>query len=133
MESWVSKPPGAVFVINRRVRLVDGTRVKEPGPTGSSWCVHYSIELPSLRCCELLVQDKHGLGESFKRFSISPGDLMVGDRAYGYPTSISYVAANRGDVLVRFPWNVLPLWSDENTSFDLLGHLRSLSGTEVGD
>src|SRR5580704_15194787 len=32
------------------VRFVDATVVKEPGPTGGQWRIHYSIRLPSLEC-----------------------------------------------------------------------------------
>jgi len=133
MQTWIAKPPDAVFGTRRRLRLVDGTRIKEPGPTGSSWCIHYSIELPTLRCCDVIVQDKHGCGETFKKFDIRPDDLMIGDRVYGSTPGISHVIDNGGDVLVRFAWNLLPLWHDENNSFDLLGHLRSLRGRQLGD
>ena len=133
MQQWIAKPPSAVFGTRHRLRLVDGTRIKEPGPTGSSWCIHYSIELPTLACCDATVQDKHGNGETFKKFDIRPNDLMVGDRVYGTPPSISHVINHDGDVLTRFAWNLLPLWQDENNSFDLLRHLRSLRGTQLGD
>ena len=29
-----------------RLWLVDSTTVKEPGKTGSLWCIHYSFQLP---------------------------------------------------------------------------------------
>ncbi len=133
MRGWITKQPGAIFGAPHRVRLVDGTRVKEPGPTGSSWCIHYSIELPTLACCDVKVQDKHGSGETFKKFDILPNDLMIGDRAYGTAPGIGHVIGNGGQVLVRFAWNLLPLWHDEVKSFDLLGHLRTLRGTKIGD
>ena len=34
----------------RRVRAVDGTVIKEPGPTGSHWRIHFSLRLPELTC-----------------------------------------------------------------------------------
>jgi len=33
-----------------KMRLVDGTIVKEPGKSGSQWRIHYSLTLPSLSC-----------------------------------------------------------------------------------
>jgi hypothetical protein len=33
-----------------RIRIVDGTIVKEPGRTGSQWRILYSLRLPSLSC-----------------------------------------------------------------------------------
>lgn len=132
MMKWVTRQPATVFGSDRRVRLVDGTRIKEPGPTGSSWCIHYAIELPSLRCEELEVCDKHGSGESFKRFSVTPGDLFVGDRAYGARPGIYHVVDGGGDVLVRFPVTNLPMCDVGGDDFHLLPHLRKLRGTQVG-
>ena len=33
-----------------QVRAFDATTVKEPGPSGSLWRIHYSVRLPSLTC-----------------------------------------------------------------------------------
>jgi hypothetical protein len=118
MRGWIAKQPGAVFGARHRVRLVDGTRVKEPGPTGSSWCIHYSIELPTLACCDVKVQDKHGSGETFKKFDILPNDLMIGDRATERRPALGTLSA-MGTSSVRFAWNLLPLWHDEDRASTL--------------
>ena len=52
----------------RRLRLVDGSTVSEPGATGSTWRIHYAFGLPSLRCDEVYVTEPD-VGESLKRFS----------------------------------------------------------------
>jgi hypothetical protein len=133
MEAWVQKQPARVFGSQWNLRLIDGTRVKEPGPTGSSWCIHYSINLPSLRCGELSVCDHSGNGESFSRFAVAPGDLLVGDRVYGVRPGIFHVVAQGGDVLVRFAASNLPLKTKTGGKFNLLRRLRGLSGTRLGD
>src|SRR5260370_17313456 len=46
-DSGVALPPEGS---THRVRLVDGTIVKEPGKTGSQWRLLYSLQLPSLGC-----------------------------------------------------------------------------------
>jgi hypothetical protein len=132
MAKWVMRQPAAVFGCERQVRLVDGTRIKEPGPTGSSWCIHYAIGLPSLQCTELEVCDKHDGGESFARFRVHPGDLFVGDRVYGARAGIYHVVDGGGDVLVRFPVTNLPLCDARGRRFNLLARLRSLHGTQIG-
>lgn len=132
MQTWVARQPTTVFGEQWNIRIVDGTRIKEPGPTGSSWCIHYSIGLPSLECDELHVCDQHGPGESLKRFSVNPGDLFLGDRAYGVRPSIWHVVNGGGDVVVRFAMSNLPLLMPGGGSFDLLKHLRTLRGTKVG-
>jgi hypothetical protein len=133
MQTWVAPPPKTVFGSNWNVRLVDGTRVKEPGPTGSSWCIHYSINLPSLACSELFVCDRQGNGESFRRFAVARGDLFVGDRVYGVRPGIFHVVKGGGDVLVRFAIDNLPLQTKAGRKFHLLRHLRTLSGIKLGD
>ena len=114
------------------VRVVDGTRIKEPGPTGSSWCLHYCIDLPSLACHELLLCEQHGKGESFSRFAVKPGDLFLGDRAYGVRPGIFHVTDAGGDVLTRFAISNLPLQTPEGETFSILQYLRALRGTRVG-
>jgi len=132
MQRWVVRQPAHVFGAKGNVRVVDGTRVKEPGRTGSSWCIHYAIGLPSLECSEFEVCDKHGNGESFTRFSVHPGDLFIGDRVYGVRPGILHVVQGGGDVLVRFVMDNLPLWTRRGASLDLLKRLRTLRGTKIG-
>ena len=132
MEQWVARPPSTVFGEQWRVRVVDGTRIKEPGPTGSSWCIHYAIGLPSLECSELRVVDQRGPGETFRRFTVRPGDLFLGDRAYGVGPGIFHVVDGGGDVVVRFAMSNLPLHTAKKVPFDLLKHLRALRGTKIG-
>jgi hypothetical protein len=132
MKEWVLRQPASVFGSERQVRLVDGTRIKEPGPTGSSWCIHYAIGLPSLQCTELEVCDSHDSGESFTRFGIRPGDLFVGDRVYGARPGIYHVVDGGGDVLVRYPVTNLPLCDTRGRCFNLLPRLRSLRNTQTG-
>lgn len=118
-----------------RVRAVDATHVKEPGPTGSNWRLHFAVDLPSLRTTEIYLTDSRGegTGEGFKRFTVQEGDLFLGDRAYGLANGIGHVKRHGGDVLVRFAWNNLTLWQDKAKHFDLFAHLRSLQGTRAGD
>jgi hypothetical protein len=133
MKRWIDRLPESVFGDRWRVRITDATRVKEPGPTGSSWCIHYCIDLPALCCSEMQVLDSTGNGETFRRFTVTRNDLLLGDRVYGTPPSIAHVIDGSGDVLVRFAWNLLPLWETEDCRFDLVQHLRTLHGTAVGD
>lgn len=135
MLNWVTQQPESIFAGPWNVRVIDGTQVKEPGPTGSLWRIHYSIGLPSLRCSEVHVtgSEGRGSGESFCRFRVNPGDLFIGDRGYGVATGIAHVVAKGAGVITRFGWCNLPLWHDAETRFDLLSHLRTLHGTKLGD
>ncbi len=43
MTDWFSNQSGDLFGSDLRVRLIDGSNVQEPGSTGSSWKIHYSV------------------------------------------------------------------------------------------
>jgi hypothetical protein len=84
MNSLVRRAPQSVYGQQLKVKLVDATRVQEPGPTGSSWVLDYCVGLSSLACEQVIVTDQRkGIGESFKRFQAQAGDLYLADRAYG--------------------------------------------------
>lgn len=133
MEKWVAKRPDALFGSEYRVRLIDGSTVSEPGATGSTWRIHYSVQLATLQCDEVHVTEP-SIGESFQRFDVSPGDLFIGDRGFGNRTSIRHVTKHNGAVLVRINAYNLPLLGPDGSSeFDLLAHLRTLHGPQTGD
>jgi Transposase DDE domain len=133
MNSLVRRAPQSVYGQHAAVKLVDATRVQEPGPTGSSWVLHYCVALSSLACEQVIVTDQRGNGESFKRFKAKAGDLYLADRAYGVRPGIFYLREAGADVLVRFALDNLPLQDTAGRRWDLLKHLRRLSSTQVGD
>jgi hypothetical protein len=132
-ERWFPGVSASLLAKGRNIRLVDATRVKEKGPTGTNWNMHYSLNVSTLRCDEFHVTDRH-VGETFKKFDVKAGDIMIGDRVYGVRPGIAHVVNNGGDVVVRFNCTNLPLMlAKEKEVFDLLGHLRTLKGTALGD
>jgi hypothetical protein len=133
MKSLVRRAPQSVYGRHGQVKLVDATRVQEPGPTGSNWVLHYCVSLSSLACEQVIVTDQRGNGESFKRFRVQAGDLYLADRAYGVRPGIFYLREAGADVLVRFALDNLPLEDAAGRHWDLLKHLRRLKSTQVGD
>jgi len=132
MKTWIEKQPSSVFTSIHNIRIIDGSSIQEPGSTGSNWRLHYSICLPSLRCDEVYVTSPK-IGESFKRFTVKPGDLFLGDRGYAHRAGILHVINGGGDVLVRLNLTNVPLVTSDGQPFALLEHLRSLTGTKIGD
>jgi hypothetical protein len=132
MEKWVEKQPEAIFGDKLRLRLIDGTTVQEPGSTGSTWRIHYSILLPSLQCNEVQVTSPK-VGESFKRFTVQPGDVFLGDRGYAHRDALLYVIEGGGQVLVRINLTNLPLLHEHGAPFPLLENLRTLTGARLED
>ena len=132
MQGWVDKQPSAIFGKDVRIRIIDGSTIQEPGSTGSTWRIHYSIRLPSLQCDEVHVTSPQ-VGESFKRFTVHPGDLFVGDRGFAHRGGIAHVSEGGGDVLVRINLSNVPLVNSDGSAFPLLERLRTLTGTKLGD
>ena len=119
--------PGLALV--RACRAVDATTVTEPGPTGSLWRVHWSVNLATLQCEFFAVTDVHG-GEKFARFPIEKGQLVMGDRGYSTPTGIDSVRERSGHVLVRVNPISLPLYAlKEGRRMNVLARVR---GMKVG-
>jgi len=115
----------------RRLRVVDGSIVREPGPTGSQWRLHYAIGLPALQCQEVHLgpQDE---GETLKRFSVDPADVFIADRGYANPGGIAYVKQHGADVIVRLNLVTLPLYGPRSAQrWDILAHVRGLAAGEA--
>lgn len=121
-----------VFPAGRRFRAFDATTVEEPGATGTDWRVHYSISLPDLRCDFFEVTDNKG-GETFTRFPISKGDVVLGDRGYSHRRGVAHVLDAGGDVVVRLASTTFPLIDSSGAAFGLLPALRQLQGTSESE
>jgi hypothetical protein len=134
VQRWIEREPKQIYGTKRRINLVDATRIHEPGPTGSSWVLHYCIELVSLACRQWVLTDWQGNGESFWRFSPQAEELYIADRAYGTRPGIAVFRQARAEVLVRFALDNLPLVQPSSQQrFNLLARLRRLKAAELGD
>lgn len=110
----------------RRVRLVDASVVCEPGATGSTWRVHYMIDLSSLACeqVEVTLPDE---GETLSRFAVQPGDVLMADRGLAHRAGIGHVVRGKGDVIVRMNLVSVPLEDAQGRAMHLLPRLRKLT------
>jgi hypothetical protein len=115
----------------RPIRLFDATLIAEPGKTGSLWRVHYSVELPSLRCdyFKLSPTQGKGTGESFQQFPIETGDLILADRGYSLASGIEYVDSKGAFVTVRFNPQNVPIMGPSAQPFNLLSRLKRFKRT----
>ncbi len=108
------------------VRLFDATTVKEPGPTGSLWRIHYSVTVPTLSCdfFKLTETKGRGTGESFFQFSIKKGDYIIADRGYG--PGIHHVASKKATVMVRVNTQSLIIQTLKGDPFPLLQNVMEI-------
>lgn len=111
-----------------RMRLIDGTHVKEPGQTGSQWRVHYSLRVPEWTCdfFHLTPCEGAGTGESLRHYPVRPGDCLVGDRGYAQAAGIEHAHSRGGYALVRHNAQTLPLVGEDGAALDVLAWLRNL-------
>jgi len=94
---------------DRNLRLVDGSLISEPGKTGSTWRLHYSMRWPTLLCdfFELTPCKGSGTGETLSRYPASKGDHLLGDRGFCNAKAIHQVVEAGADVTIRLnPHNI---------------------------
>ena len=109
----------------KRVRLADATVVCEPGATGSTWRLHYVIDLSTLACeqVQVTLPDE---GETLTRFTVHAGDVLMADRGLAHRRGIRHVVNHGGDVVVRMNLVSIPLEDKRGREFRLLPQLRKL-------
>jgi hypothetical protein len=120
----------------RRLRIVDGTIVKEPGKTGSQWRILYSLHLPALNCdfFEIGATEGEGTGESFRRLPIGPQELVLGDAGYWSTAGIEFVRSRKADVLVRVNPQSFVAYGPQGRRVGLLSRLRTIrQAGEIGE
>jgi hypothetical protein len=120
----------------RRIRIVDGTIVREPGKTGSQWRILYSLTLPSLDCdfFDITGIEGAGTGESLQRVPVAANDLILGDAGYWSTAEVESAHSRGADVLIRA--NPRGLVADRacGSRFRLLTHVRGLKQAgQVGE
>ena len=111
-----------------QVRLIDATTVKEPGQTGSQWRIHYSLQLPSLRCdfFKLTPVEGKGTGEGFWQIPVQAGEYLIADRGYSISEGIVPVVEAGAFVLVRLNHAVVDLRNERGRRFGLLKKVQTL-------
>jgi hypothetical protein len=110
------------------LRLVDATIIKEPGPTGAQWRIHYSLCWPALRCdyFKLSAVEGEGTGESLRQFPIASGEHILADRGYCHASGIHYTAERKSYLAVRLNPDGIALQTLAGEPFKLLQKLRPI-------
>lgn len=112
-------------------RLVDSTIVKEPGPTGSQWRIHYSLQWPGLSCdyFKLTATEGKGTGEALSQYPLHRGDYLLADRGYCRAQDFHYAAAKGAMTLVRLNPSGIRLQTEGGKPFPLLARLADVTKT----
>ena len=120
------------LLADRRVRLIDGSSVCEPGATGSTWRLHYALNLKTLSCDEVHVTEATE-GESLTRFAIQAGDVIMADRGFANRRGLRHVLQHNADVVLRTSLSNLPLQNRQGRPLSLLPLLRKLTIGQAAD
>lgn len=129
---WLGALLGEVLLDRRadlpaglRVRIVDATTITRAGSKGTDHRVHLGIDLASYRIDWAELTTVKG-GETFDRFSMRAGEVLLADAAYAQREALAKVAQIGASFIIKFPWSNVPLERLDGSPFDLLGSLRTL-------
>lgn len=115
-----------------RVRLLDATNITRAGSKGTDHRVHLGIDLGSNRVDSVELTTVKG-GETFDRFSVRAGEILVADAGYGKRAALARVDHAGAYFVVRFPWSNVPLETIDGVPFDLFEWLRALPEAAPGE
>lgn len=133
MASGMAMPLAAQALLpGRRVRLIDGSSVCEPGATGSTWRLHYALNLQTLGCDEVHVTEA-GVGESLALFDMRAGDVIMADRGFAKRPGLRHAVQRKADVVLRTSLTNLPLHDRRGRPLALLALLRTLAIGQAAD
>jgi len=125
---WQQRGLTQLPVGQRVVRLIDATTVKEPGRTGSLWRIHYSLQVPSLRCdfFKVTATQGQGAGEGLWQIPIKKGEYLIADRGYSHTVGIVPVVRVGAYLTVRLTQGAVLLQDSKGQSVNLLSRLQTL-------
>ncbi len=112
----------------RRIRLVDATRLAQLGGSGDDWRVHLVYDLLSARMGQVVVTDQKG-AEQLAHFDPQKGDILVGDCGYGYRKNLAFAQAKQADTVLRVYLPTFPLEAADGQPFDAVTWLLAQHGT----
>ena len=93
-----------------KLRLVDATNVRLQGKEQHLERIHVSFDLNNNQIDQLKITDKH-VAESFAHFSMKPGEIFMGDSAYGTVNNCAYTIKQGADFIVRINPQNFPFYN----------------------
>jgi len=112
----------------RIMRLIDATTVKEPGKTGGLSRIHYSLQVPSLRCdfFKVTATEGEGAGEGLWQIPVQKGEYLIADRGYSNNVGMVPVVKVGAYLLVRLNQGAVLLQDSKGCRLKLLPRLQAL-------
>jgi len=107
---------GPLLPSGLNIKVVDATSVTGPGAKGTEWKVHTGISPETGQIGSIKLTDQ-SVGETYENYSVEPGDVLVGDRAYALANGIASVHERGGYVVARANLNGIRLCRMNQTVF----------------
>jgi hypothetical protein len=101
----------------RRMLLVDATRLRQVGGCGDDWRAHLAYDLHAGRMSQVHVTNRKG-AEKLAHFALQPRDIVVGDSGYGYRKQLADARSKHADVVLRVCLATFPLEHQDGHPFD---------------
>jgi len=115
------------------VKALDVSNVSTGGKVRKKYRLHYAIDIFELKSEQYKITP-YETGESLTNFEIRPGDLYIGDRAYGTKTSMEHCIAGGGDFIFRIRKGAFDIYeATEKTKINLIDELKKLGDDDTLD
>ena len=112
----------------RRLLLIDATRLRQSGGSGDDWRIHLAYDLLGGRLAQVRVSDRTG-AEQLAHFDLQASDIAVGDSGYGYRKHVAYARHNQADVVLRVCLATFPLEQEDGQPFDAVAWVLTQHAT----
>ena len=112
----------------RRILLIDATRLRQIGGSGDDWRAHLAYDLLAARMAHVTVTSRKG-AEKLAHFDLQNGDILVADSGYGYRKQLAFARQKGADVVLRVCLATFPLEDDDGKAFDSVSWVLKQHGT----
>ncbi|XME04312.1 IS4 family transposase [Lachnospiraceae bacterium C1.1] len=112
-----------------RVLAIDASDVVEKGRSARTYRLHFALDIKKMHAA-LYNITTNKVGEKLSNFSLSEGDLVLADRAYGTANSILHCNKCNADYILRLRANGLSLCDENGNKINLYEHMADM---ETGD
>jgi len=108
---------------DRRILLIDATRLKLPGGTGDDLRLHWCSDLLGSQMLQVTVTDRHQ-AEGLGHFQVGQGDIVVLDAGYPVASTVREAIGQKADVVVRTTASHLHLETEEAETIKLKDRIK---------
>ena len=108
---------------DRRILLIDATRLKTLDGTGDDLRLHWCYDLLGSQMLQVTVTDRHQ-AEGLGHFQVHKGDIVVLDAGYPIASTVREAIAQKADVVVRTTANHLRLATEKGETIKLKDRIK---------